>query len=148
MDTTEIQSRLDRACGVANKKGLITPAVTFQVVSHKHLDCYLTNKEPESKWDSYEFFRGDTPEEILSKLDAHVAGLPTLKEAKFNQFMAALGRILEPARGHHEAAFRKRHHPQGRGLSHETLPAPHLPRLFLDCRRPVRTRPRLNLPTS
>ena len=95
MDTTEIQSRLDRACGVANKKGLITPAVTFQVVSHKHLDCYLTTKEHESKWDSYEFFRGDTPEEILSKLDAHVAGLPTLKEAKFNQFMAALGRVID-----------------------------------------------------
>ena len=98
MDYTVIQEHVNRLSDAMIAKGLRQPSVKFYLESHMEMNLYLVwvpAKKKPFESDKYEFFKGGTPGELFAKATDFIAALPTAEEAKFNEFMGALGGVID-----------------------------------------------------
>ena len=94
MKSTDIQKCIDAIQVALAAKGKRCADARFIIPAHSSPQAYISWKK--SGDDSgYEFFRGETCEEIIGKADAFVAELPTAEETKFREFMASLGGVID-----------------------------------------------------
>lgn len=98
MDYTVIQEQIDRLSDAMIAKGLRKPRAEFDLKSHSEphvLLAYEPYKKNPYGSDKYEWFRGGTVGEILAKASAFIEAQPSLEETKFNEFMGALGGVID-----------------------------------------------------
>lgn len=98
MDYTVIQEQIDRLSDAMIAKGLRKPRAEFELKSHSEphvLLAYEPYKKAPYGSDKYELFRGGTVGEIIAKAAAFIEAQPSLEETKFNEFMGALGGVID-----------------------------------------------------
>jgi hypothetical protein len=98
MDFTVIQEQINRLSDAMIAKGLRQPTAHFSIKSHEEPHIYITwERAKKSPYGSneFQFFKGGTIGEILAKAFAYVDGLPSADEAKFKEFMGALGGVID-----------------------------------------------------
>jgi hypothetical protein len=98
-NTENIQKRLDGISGVMVAKGLREPHAQFNLKSHMQPDAHLRWKPAKDRGsyssDKYEWIKGDSIEALLSNAEAFVAALPDRDQVRFNEFMTALGGVID-----------------------------------------------------
>lgn len=104
MNTEIAQKRVNDLSDAMVAKGMRQPSATLTLNSNAVPDVYL-------KWkagidtgrlfdsDKYEFIRGDVAE-ALDKAAAFIAKQPDAEQAKLQDFMAALGSVIDIGRKH------------------------------------------------
>lgn len=99
MNASEIQKRVDELSKAMTAKGLREPDFSFSIRSHNDLKGYATWKAHNvgSRFgnEKYEFFHGSTPQEVIDKATAFIASLPSAEEAKRDEFLKALGGVID-----------------------------------------------------
>lgn len=98
MDYTVIQEQIDRLSDAMIAKGLRKPRAEFELRSHSEphvLLAYEPYKKSPYGYDKYEWFRGGAVGEIIAKAAAFIEAQPSLEETKFNEFMGALGGVID-----------------------------------------------------
>lgn len=103
MDIQIIQARLDRMAVAMSEKGIRTPEATLRIESGDASPrLYLSKADPKYSSGSittvFEYFRDGTLAEKLDAADAVIAALPSPEEARRNEFMAALGKVIDLGR--------------------------------------------------
>ena len=104
MNVEEIQERVDALAKAMLAKGMREPCAQFTIRDNATSDIHLRWKSGidrggvlgDEKW---EFFNGDLPD-VLDKADEFVASQPGADEAKLNDFMAALGSVIDIGKKH------------------------------------------------
>lgn len=98
MDYTVIQEQIDRLSDAMIAKGLRQPGAQFTIKSHEEFHVYITWKKHNKRayeLDDFKFFKGGTPGEVLAKAFADIEAMPSADEAKFKEFMGALGGVID-----------------------------------------------------
>lgn len=99
MDTNTIQKRLNTIATAMMAKGLRNPDARFGLYANAEPNVYLRWDNLKDRYnDNYKFFRGDDIKVILAGADAYVAALPSPDQARQNEFMAALGAVIDLGR--------------------------------------------------
>ena len=98
MDYTVIQEHVNRLSDAMIAKGLRQPSARFELRSHSE-PCVLLSWTPYKKLsyksDKYEWFRKGTVGEMLAAAAAFIEAQPDAEEVKFNEFMGALGGVID-----------------------------------------------------
>lgn len=98
MEIHVMQEQINRLSGAMLAKGLRSPSASFDMSSHEEPSIVLRWEKPKKRTyelGDYHYIRGGTHGEMLAKADAFIATMPTAKEAKFNEFMGALGGVID-----------------------------------------------------
>ena len=95
MDIATIQSRIDAMVVVMLAKGKKKPDATFSLRSNASFSVCVRWDKPKDVLGEYKYFRGD---DALDQADAFLAELPSPEQAKFNEFMTALGGVIDLGR--------------------------------------------------
>ncbi|GAA4108607.1 hypothetical protein J1C56_01820 [Aminobacter anthyllidis] len=99
MDTNVIQKRLNALAKAMMAKGLRNPDAKFNLRANVEPQVYLTWDNIKVKYNNhYEFFNDADITAMLAKADAFVASLPSPDEARMNEFMTALGSVIDLGR--------------------------------------------------
>jgi hypothetical protein len=98
MDHTAIKTRVDALSKAMLAKGLRQPGVHFEIRSDEQFFCYPTWENKKIGNRDYKFIHADDPERALDEADAFVAALPDLEQARFQEFMTALGAVIDLGR--------------------------------------------------
>ncbi len=108
MDYTVIQEHVNRLSDAMIAKGLRKPRAEFDLRAHVEPRIYLVweplKKNPYEA-DKYLFFTTGTIGEMIAAAASAIDALPSAEEAKFTEFMGALGGVIDL---HDEEAFRER----------------------------------------
>jgi hypothetical protein len=103
MNIQEIQARLDRMAVAMGEKGIKTPEARLSVESGDDSPrLYLCKADP--KYSSgrittiFQYIRDGALAEKLDAADAIIAALPSPEEARRNEFMSALGKVIDLGR--------------------------------------------------
>jgi len=103
MDINEIQTRVDGIVKAMLEKGMREPSAKFSIENHKDQNVYLWWKSGinrgilgDEKW---KFFDGNALE-VLDKAADFIFSQPNADEAKLNDFMAALGSVIDIGKKH------------------------------------------------
>lgn len=104
MDGKIIQKRVDDIAAAMLAKGLRTPHVQAEFRSNRDTQIYVKWKSGIGRSaslgdDKYKFFNGDMAE-CLEKAAAFIAKMPTPEQAKLQDFMAAVGEVIDLGRKH------------------------------------------------
>lgn len=99
METKIAQKRLDDLSAVMTAKGLREPSATLRLCSDEESYVHLRWKTGIDRGgafgnDEYQSFKGDIAE-AFGKASAFIADLPDAQQAKLNDFMAALGSVID-----------------------------------------------------
>lgn len=99
MDYAVIQEHVNRLSDAMIAKGLRQPRAEFEIRSHEEMAILMkwepVKKSPYEIGGKYEYIRGGTPGELFAKATDFIAALPSAEEAKFNEFMGALGGVID-----------------------------------------------------
>ena len=102
MNTSEIQARIDTMPAALNAKGLREPKARFSINGNEPAEVWLSWRAVKKDvWGSdsrFEWVKGDTPDEMLAKADAFIASLPSPEAARREEFLDALGAVIELGR--------------------------------------------------
>lgn len=94
-----VQKRVDAMPAAMSAKGLREPRASVDVRGNEDLQGMLSWRDTRSVYDSkYEWVSGKTPADILRKMDAFIAKLPSPEEARMKEFMGALSDVIELGR--------------------------------------------------
>lgn len=95
----DIQKRIDAMPAAMNAKGLREPEAAFSISANSEISAYLRWTDKKRAYGSrYEWVKGKTPAEILDKMDAFIAALPSPDETRKKEFMTALSDVIELGR--------------------------------------------------
>lgn len=99
MDTDAIQKRIDAMPARMNAKGLIDPTAEFVLAANGSgrvaLRWYNTQADQRAYLGSSKWLREGAIADWLDAADAFIAALPSAEEVKFNEFMGALGCVID-----------------------------------------------------
>lgn len=99
MTIEDVQKRVDTMPAAMNAKGLREPTADFTIKANEEPRGYLSWTDKKNSYGhAYEFVRGKTPDEILDKLEAFIAALPSPDETRMKEFMTALSDVIEIGR--------------------------------------------------
>lgn len=95
----DVQKRIDAMPAAMSAKGLRKPTAQFTVSGNESLQGYLSwNDKAKLYGNAYEFIRGKTASEVINKMDAFIAALPSPEETRMKEFMTALSDTIELGR--------------------------------------------------
>ncbi|MDE2106915.1 MAG: hypothetical protein KGL39_57405 [Patescibacteria group bacterium] len=103
MNITEIQKRVDQLAAAMVAKGMREPSAQIWLTSHEEPQIYLkwkvgiAREYPDDR--RYKFFSGDVADAI-GEAQEFIASQPGLEEAKRQDFMAALGAVIDLGNKH------------------------------------------------
>jgi len=98
MNINKIQARLDAMTARMSAKGLNQPEAQFQATGNVQPKGWLVwwdRSAPSYASSKYEWFHGDSAENILDEMDAWIAALPSAEEVKRGEFLRALSNVIE-----------------------------------------------------
>jgi hypothetical protein len=100
MDAKIIQSRVDAIAKAMLGKGLCKPKADLQFSSDEQPCAGARWEDANARYGSteFEYIRANTVDEALTKLDAFIAAKPEAEERKLNEFMSALGNVIDLGR--------------------------------------------------
>lgn len=99
MTVADVQKRIDPMPAAMSAKGLREPRVEVTLAANSEMRGYLAWKDKRKTYgDAYEFMRGKSMADVLSKIEAHIAKLPAPEETRMKEFMAALSDAIELGR--------------------------------------------------
>ncbi|MGE3419349.1 MAG: hypothetical protein AB7I42_25105 [Bradyrhizobium sp.] len=103
MDSKLIQKRVDDLAVAMTAKGMREPHVQAEFKANEESRVYIKRKRGLGRdllgGECYEFFTGEIGA-ALEKASAFIAEEPNAEEAKLNDFMAALGGVIDLGRQH------------------------------------------------
>jgi hypothetical protein len=95
----DVQKRINAMPASMSAKGLREPKAEFDIRGNEELQGYMSWKDKSALYGSkYEWVKGKTPAEILRKMDAFIAALPSPDETRMKEFMTALSDVIELGR--------------------------------------------------
>jgi hypothetical protein len=95
----DVQARINTMPAAMNAKGLRNPDAKFSISANAELAAHLGWDDKKTAYGSkYEWIKGKTPSEILRKMDAFIAALPSPDETRMKEFMTALSDVIELGR--------------------------------------------------
>lgn len=99
MEINEIQKRIDKMPSAMSAKGLVEPEAEFileaNAQSHVRLHWYKDAAARKGYNPSYQYIRQGSIARKLDDADLFIANLPSRKEAQFQEFMTALGGVID-----------------------------------------------------
>ncbi|MCC6480306.1 MAG: hypothetical protein IT552_14005 [Sphingomonadaceae bacterium] len=99
MDTNAIQKRLNEIASAMMTKGLRNPTANFKLSANVQPTVYLTWDNLKSRYDNhYKWIHGDDIRAMLAEADEFVAAMPDRDQARMNEFMTALGSVIDLGR--------------------------------------------------
>ena len=99
MDTNAIQKRLNEIASAMMTKGLRNPGANFKLNANVQPTVYLTWDNLKSRHDNhYKWIHGDDIRAMLAEADEFVAAMPDRDQARMNEFMTALGSVIDLGR--------------------------------------------------
>lgn len=97
MDHVEIKNAMEDLSRAMLGKGLVNPVTQFHIDPFELGLVYLHWADPNSTYGITEIIR-DEPEVAIALAMEFITGLPSPEEAKRQQFMTALGRVIDMGR--------------------------------------------------
>ncbi|SFB52038.1 hypothetical protein SAMN03159496_04592 [Rhizobium sp. NFR07] len=95
----DVQKRVDAMPAAMSAKGLRNPVAKFNIVANEELQAYLSWDDKKTSYGSkYEWIKGKTPADVLRKMEAFIAKLPSPEETRMKEFMGALSDVIELGR--------------------------------------------------
>lgn len=99
LTVADVQKRIDPMPAAMGAKGLKKPAVRFTLEANAELHGTLEWECKKGAFRSaYEFVRGKSAPEILTKMEAFIAKLPSPDETRMKEFMTSLSDVIELGR--------------------------------------------------
>ena len=99
MNTNEIQQIINAMPARMSAKGLREPAVEFSLSANVSPQVMLRWKKEGDGYDNhYQWIKAESPREALDKAEAFIAALPSAEETKRNNFLTALGKVIDLGR--------------------------------------------------
>lgn len=99
MDTNEIQTRVDALSKAMLAKGMKAPSATVMMKSKGQPCLHLSWSDKRQKYgESYDSFHEPTLGEAFARAEDFVSSWPSAKQARFNEFMGALGKVIDLGR--------------------------------------------------
>ena len=99
MDIEAIQKRIDKMPAAMSAKGLVEPEADFilSANSESYVRLYwYKDRAAKAKYSpSYHYIRQGSISQKLDEADLFIATLPSRKEAQFQEFMTALGGVID-----------------------------------------------------
>lgn len=99
MNVKQIQSRIDLLPARLTAKGIVKPTVEFRIGANEGMSVvtYWYGGAGYADFKS-KHCKGDTPEAALVDAEEWVASLPSIEERRRDDFMAALGKVIDMGR--------------------------------------------------
>lgn len=99
MDTNAIQKRLNAIAKAMMAKGLRNPDAQFELRANVEPNVYLRWDNIKDRYNGhYKFIHGTNAISMLDEADAFVAAMPSPEQARMNDFMVALGSVIDLGR--------------------------------------------------
>lgn len=99
MNITDMKAELDKLADAAVGKGLREPdATAFWRSHHVHPSVWVGYTDPNGERKSIDAINRTTFDDAFSELHAKIAALPSPEEAKQQEFMTALGKLIDLGR--------------------------------------------------
>jgi hypothetical protein len=97
MNQSEMKQKVDALANAALAKGLREPEASVHVKSYQAVPSILLCWKDKSRdfESAYKSFVGDTLEGSFLAANNYVESLPTPEQAKLNEFMACLGKVID-----------------------------------------------------
>ncbi len=96
MDAVKIQKRVDALSKAMLAKGMKAPCATVMMKSEGQPCLHLSWSDKSQKYgESYDAFHAPTLGEAFAKADDFVASRPSPKQMRFDEFMGALGKVID-----------------------------------------------------
>lgn len=93
----EAQAIIDTMPAAMSAKGKKNPDAHFTINSNANPQLFMTWEDPnEVVYNTvHHFFKGDSFDDLAEKAQAWLAELPSAEEAKLNDFMKGLGKLID-----------------------------------------------------
>lgn len=94
----DIYDAINPLPALLSKKGKVRPSVEFRLEANARVSIQMRWQKPYSNndWEGeYEVFAGNDFAEVLKKAKAFIKALPTAEQAKLNNFMGKLGKLID-----------------------------------------------------
>lgn len=101
MDTKIAQKRVDDLSAAMVDKGLRAPKAELQIESLSRPSVYLRwTDESKPIGFSSQWFQSEAPGKALDEASAFIANLPSPEQARLNEFLGALGKVIDLGKQH------------------------------------------------
>lgn len=99
MDTSEIQSRVNTLSEQMLAKGMRSPSAVAMLKSNAEPCVHFSWADKNQTYGaSYDSFHAETLAAAFDKAVAFIAARPSAEQANFNEFMGALGKVIDLGR--------------------------------------------------
>ena len=99
MDTKIAQKRVDDLAAAMLAKGMRQPRSQLMLKSNEQPGVYMEWADDRRQFGTaYEYFKGDSIENAFDKASAFIAARPTAEQARLDEFMGALGKVIDLGR--------------------------------------------------
>ena len=99
MDTKIAQKRVNDLSAAMVAKGMASPRAHLNIKSHEQPTAYMSWTDKSTTYgEAYHVEVADTPFEALEKAAAFVAAQPTPEQARLNEFLRSLGKVIDLGR--------------------------------------------------
>ena len=101
MDTKIAQKRVDDLSAAMVAKGMRKPEATLMLASHSQPVVHMRwDDKSQAYGQATECARADTIADALDKATAFIAARPSPEQAKLNEFLGALGKVIDLGKQH------------------------------------------------
>lgn len=94
----DIYAAINPMPAMLSKKGKVKPNADFKVMANAGFHISMSWRKPYAynDWEQeYQVFSGSTLEEVVEKAISFINDLPTAEQAKLNNFMGKLGKLID-----------------------------------------------------
>jgi hypothetical protein len=94
----DIYDAINPLPALLSKKGKVKPSVEFRLEANARVSIQMRWQKPYSNndWEGeYEVLAGDDFAHVLKKAKAFISALPSAEQAKLNNFMGKLGKLID-----------------------------------------------------
>jgi hypothetical protein len=95
---SDIYAAINPLPAMLSEKGKVSPVVEFRVEANAGIEITMNWRKSYSnnEWGkNYECFLGDDFDQAIKKAVAYIKALPTAEQAKLNNFMGKLGKLID-----------------------------------------------------
>lgn len=101
MDTKIAQKRVNDLAAAMMAKGMAAPRAQLMLKSEAQPGVYMDWADKSTTYGTaYDCVCADTVEEAFGKATAFVAARPSAEQARLNEFLGALGKVIDLGREH------------------------------------------------
>lgn len=102
MNTEIAQKRVNDLSAAMVAKGMVAPKAQLMLKSNAEPLAYMEWADKSTTYGTaYHAESGETPAEALDKASAFIAARPTAKQARLEEFMRSLGKVIDLGRENH-----------------------------------------------